>query len=509
MATKTLPKADQKTPGEVIAASSTEKQNDAKAEKKTPGEVIKNLEVGRFVRLQKITGAGTLEARRLAAGVMLYWRWTHQGKADRVVIGNYDPKAPPQKATPTSRGFGIEAAVAVAEALAKQHTDNLDKGGYRGVIEAQAKAQAEQVAAAEAHQQQLALAAEQAAQYTLQAMLSDYCDHLEKLERRSHRDARSIFRIHVVEAWPAIAALPANQVTAEQIADMMRRTLEGGKGRTANKLRSYVRAAYQTALAARSKASVPLRFKAYKVTLNPAASTVPDEGSNTPDKNPLSLDDLRLYWGAIADLPGFTGAVLRLHLLTGGQRIEQLVALRTANIGEGTITLFDGKGRPGKPPRPHTVPLTPLALAALAECRAVAEQKVAQGAEKPGLESVVVDDQNPKLEQGQFALSTDHGQTHLASTTLSRSAVVAAATVPIPGFATKRLRSGIETALAAARISADHRGRLQSHGVSGVQARHYDGHHYIDEKRHALDVLENLLTGADEVAGNVRPFRAA
>ena len=283
---------------------------------------------------------------------------------------------------------------------------------------------------------------------------------------------------------------------------MMRKTLDGGHGRTANKLRSYVRAAYQTALAARSKASVPVRFKGYRVTLNPAASTVPDEGSNPPDKNPLSLDELRLYWGAIKPLPGFKGAVLRLHLLTGGQRIEQLVALRTADVGVDSITMFDGKGRPGKAPRPHTVPLTPLALAALAECRAVAEQNVAQGAEKPGLESIAVDDQTPKPKQGQFALSTDHGQTHLAATTLSRWAVEAATTVPIPGFATKRLRSGVETALAAARISADHRGRLQSHGVSGVQARHYDGHHYLDEKRHALEVLESLLTGSAEVAGN-------
>jgi hypothetical protein len=37
---------------------------------------------------------------------------------------------------------------------------------------------------------------------------------------------------------------------------------------------------------------------------------------------------------------------LRLHLLTGGQRIEQLVTLKTAKVAETEITLFDGKGRP-------------------------------------------------------------------------------------------------------------------------------------------------------------------
>ena len=33
---------------------------------------------------------------------------------------------------------------------------------------------------------------------------------------------------------------------------------------------------------------------------------------------------LRQYWQAIKPLQGVRGAVLRLHLLTGGQRIEQM-----------------------------------------------------------------------------------------------------------------------------------------------------------------------------------------
>jgi len=43
------------------------------------------------------------------------------------------------------------------------------------------------------------------------------------------------------------------------------------------------------------------------------------------------------------------------------------------------------------------------------------------------------------------------------------------------------------------RISTDTRGRLQSHGISGVQARHYDGHDCIKEKREAPDTLFGLL----------------
>jgi integrase len=257
---------------------------------------------------------------------------------------------------------------------------------------------------------------------------------------------------------------------------MMRRVIELGKARTSNKLRSYMRAAYQTAKAARSKASIPVRFKSYNVTHNPGADTEPDESANKADKRPLTAEELRGYWQAIKTAPGFRGAVLRLHLLTGGQRIEQLVNLLTSNVTGDSIMLFDGKGRPGKPPRPHTVPLIPQAAAALLECQP----------------------------RGTYAISTDKGETHLSAITLSHWAVAASA---LPDFQAKRIRSGVETLLASARISSDIRGRLQSHGISGVQARHYDGHDYMEEKRQALETLFRLLDAPE--ASNVVQLKTA
>lgn len=315
----------------------------------------------------------------------------------------------------------------------------------------------------------------EAEKYTLENLLNAYCDYQQGLGRRSHTDARSIFRLHVTEAWPDMAMLPANTVTSEQIADMMRRVIEMGKGRTANKLRSYVMAAYQVAKASRSKASIPLAFKAFNVKTNPASDTEPDESANKADKNPLSAEELRSYWQAIKPIDGFPGALLRLHLLTGGQRLEQLVNLLTQDADSDCITLYDGKGRPGQPARPHSVPLTLDATVALMECQP----------------------------QGKYALSTSGGRTHVSAATLSEWSMQAGA--GIKGFQTKRIRSGVETILASARISADHRGRLQSHGISGVQARHYDGHDYMDEKRHALETLFNLLETVP--AGNVVAFK--
>jgi hypothetical protein len=59
--------------------------------------------------------------------------------------------------------------------------------------------------------------------------------------------------------------------------------------------------------------------------MNPVADTEPDESANKPDKRPMSAAELRTCWQAIKGLPGFKGALLRLHLLTGGQRVEHLV----------------------------------------------------------------------------------------------------------------------------------------------------------------------------------------
>ena len=51
----------------------------------------------------------------------------------------------------------------------------------------------------------------------------------------------------------------------------------------------------------------------------------------------------------------------------------------------------------------------------------------------------------------------------------------------------------METALASVKVSKEIRGHLQSHGLTGVQAKHYDGHDYEDEKREALQILFKML----------------
>jgi hypothetical protein len=149
----------------------------------------------------------------------------------------------------------------------------------------------------------------------------------------------------------------------------------------------------------------------------------------------------------------------------GGQRIAQLSRLLDQHVADDFITIFDGKGRPGKPPRQHIIPAVKAAKKELNAC----------------------------ANNRPYRLSTNGGRTPIGSGNLGKWAVEAV-DGKISNFQLKRVRSGVETVLASAKIPKEYRGRLQSHGISGVQAVHYDGYDYLDEKRESLEILYELLT---------------
>jgi integrase len=323
----------------------------------------------------------------------------------------YDPPAPPKKLQPTPRGYGLAAALEKCRELADVHSARVDTGCLREL-----KAEKRKTFLA-----QKAVEAKKS-ERTLQKLLGAYVTHLKTQGRRSYVDADQIFKRHVTEAWPAVAESLAVDLTPDQVLDMLRRLIEADKGRTANKLRSYLRAAYQCALDVRISASIRVVFKSFGVVFNPAAQTRRSPQFDRADKRPFSKADLQAYWKLIADRPGSEAAALRLHLLTGGQRIEQLVRLKWADVGDEAVTIFDGKGRPGQGPRAHQIPLLKLARADLALLK----------------------------REGEFAISTTAGKKAISVRTLASWARDVVGDT-IDCFQLKRIRSGVETLLSAKR----------------------------------------------------------
>jgi integrase len=355
-------------------------------------------------------------------------------------------------------------SIADAQKEARRLAVTLDKGDDPRQI-----ARDKQAAKAAARAEQ-----DRANNFTFANLMIAYANELERQGKTSHAKVRAMMRLHLVKGCPELASTPANKVTAEQVADLLRSLSEAGKSRTAGKVRSYTRAAFEMARTAKLDHEVPVHFKAFEVKHNPAAETVAIKLQT--DKNPLKPIHLRQYWQVIEKLPGVQGAALRLHLLTGGQRIEQLRLLVRSNVKPGAITLLDAKGRVGRGARPHTVPLNAAARAAMAELLALNAA-------------------------GDFPISVTSGKTAISAKAFAEWAKAAASGIewqdfaePVGQFQAKRLRSGVETALASLRVSQEIRGHLLSHGVKGVQASSYDGHDYEMEKLEALNALHRYLT---------------
>lgn len=351
----------------------------------------------------------------------------------------------------------------------------------------------DQAAAAVAAQaaQTAALAAEKAAQearqrYTLKALCEAYAAALESQRKAaSAAQARTSFRLHVFDSDPAIAATPAAEITSRQVAALVRGVREQGKERAAGLLRAYLSAAYNMARRAPFDASLPAALIAFGVETNPVEPirAIP-VGQGT---RRLTDAELCAYAGSLTDaLPDHA---LRLALLAGGQRMDQLLRAETSDYDPQTKTLrlLDGKGR-RRHPREHLLPLAPHA-AALVE--SLIERAAALGSP---------------------LLFSTHGRVQMTRGTCGKRAAEISRALGGEPFAMRDIRRTCETLLVGRLgIHKDIRAQLLSHGISGVQAAHYDRHDYIAEKRAALLAwerwLSELQTG-EPMTANVVALRA-
>lgn len=426
---------------------------------------IESMKAGKWLSGSSRHGSGSLAARRLATGgVQFYFRYTlPNGARDALALGNYDPDG--------RKGLTLQQASDKAGELSKRYQSG--ERELRRVIEAEAR-EAERLRREAEHKAE----AEQAMQSaTLGALIAAYVANLKRQGKVSWREVESAARLHIHEAWPKLWATPAERVTPDDLLAIITRLSDAGKLREAGKMRSYLRAAYGAAIKARRQGGALLALREMGLSSNPVRDLEPVEGgAGRTRKRALSLAELRAYWRRLADMPGTDGALLRFHLLTGGQRVKQLSRLVTADHDTDlpAIRLRDSKGK-RKEARIHVVPMVPAASAALKLMTA------------------------PKL--GPHLFSIDGGETgasYFLIQTRIRAIVAAmaqAGELENGPFTAGDLRRTVESRLAGAGVSQGVRAQLQSHGLGGVQARHYDQHDYIDEKRSALETLHRLATG--------------
>lgn len=335
------------------------------------------------------------------------------------------------------------------------------------------------------------LAAESRKQYTLKALCSAYCDHLKALGKiDSARQARSILKVHIFEAFPEIAALPASEIDSDHAATLIRKVIEQGKKRTAGVLRSYLSAAFNAARKARFDAKLPSDLIAYGVKDNPAeiiATIAVNRGDRT-----LIADELKTYMAALSD-DDLSDQALKLALFSGGQRMAQLLRPKISDYDYDNriLRLWDGKGK-RTTPREHLLPLAPKAAAIV--------EKLITRARKQ--EEATAKKENREPAYSSLWIFSSHGKAQLSDTTPGKRAAEICKNMKCPPFDLRDIRRTCETMLAGMRIHKDIRSQLLSHGLSGVQDAHYDRHGYIDEKRAVLVAWEKRL---DDIATGKKP----
>lgn len=430
---------------------------------------IAALKPGAWASNTAARGAGVLQARKLANGkIAWYFRYTRSdGKRDRLLIGT-----------------GLTLAVATKRAADLTIRYQSDARDLRDVLDAEERDAARQRAAAKRADDSAATHA----RATLGALLTAYVAQLRRNGKASARAIENSVRRHVEHAWPKLWSTPAAEITPDDLLNVVAKVINAGTLREAAKLRSYIRAAYAATIAARADARSLPELRALAITMNPARDLATIDAATQPRERALSVDELRAYWHRIVALPDPAGALLRFHLLTGAQRIAQLQRALLSEVDPDALTmrLRDPKGR-RKVARLHDVPLIPAAVEAMSTMQG--------GALGPHLFSTT-------------AGASGAGHATMRDV-LARvvTAMLDADELPGGAFTPGDLRRTVETRLAAEGVPREVRGHVQSHGLGGVQSRHYDRHEYLAEKRAALEVLQRVATGAAATVTAIRGRR--
>lgn len=435
------------------------------------------LKPGEWASDPAARGEGRFQARKLKRGtVFLYYRYVApSGERERISLGSYDPE-------------GI-AGLTLAQGRDKaREWLTRYRNGERDLRALKKKAERAKTAAKQAADDAENARKAEAAQ-TFGALLLAYADSLALQGKSSAHATRLALQKNVERAHPTLWAKPASAIDADDVLDTIETLAAAGSAREAGKLRAYIRAAFQAAINARTKPGALAALRKFKLKTNPARDVGTVPGASKARDRALSLAELRAYWQRICALPEPASAMMRFHLLTGAQRIEQLARVTVPDIDQDSraMLILDAKGRRAEARR-HWVPLTDAALACIDAMR------------KPAA--------------GDFVWSMTCGLDPLSESTFRDRVASVCDAMLDAGEAKERftpgdLRRSVETRLAAAGVSLEVRAQLQSHGLGGLQARHYDRHRYSDEKRAALEKLHELLTGKAATGHNRRARKGA
>ena len=318
-------------------------------------------------------------------------------------------------------------------------------------------------------------------------MMTGYVEMLEAKGKKSAGNVKTQIAADIEKKQRKIWSKRAAEIDLDDCVKIVATIKDKGKLRQADKIRSYIRSAFSEAIKARGNVNAPAKLRNMNIKMNPARDMVKVEGSSQARTRALSLSEFQAYWSHVKEQPEPGRSIMMLHVLTGGQRMDQLARAGLHDIDNDTqtLTLLDFKGRRSEPRR-HSIPLLPEARACIDRITGA----------------------------GEYVFSCDGGISPINKKYIGervdkiRDAMKEANELEGGHFTPGTIRATIETRLAAKpyRVSSDVLGQLLSHGMGGVQQRHYQHHNFHEEKLEALEMLQRMVEGQPEPMAQVIPF---
>jgi len=293
---------------------------------------------------------------------------------------------------------------------------------------------------------------------TLLTLAEAYIEEYAKPKKRSWAGDNRILITGTY--FKPLHARRAIEVTRADLIERLQKIRKDNGGVMANRALAAIRGLYQWGI----------RNGGLALELNPAQG-IDKPGKETERERVFSDDEIKTLWTVFGEL-GVAGHIMRLLLITA-QRLNECAGLEFGEIEGGLWTIPGARTKNG---RPHVVPLSGLALEAIAAAPKTSDRFV-------------------------FASPSRRVKN-----------------IPMTGFSTARANvrelSGIEdfqihdlrrtaatgiTRLGFTRFLAD---RVMGHTEQGV-GRVYDRHEYLKEKTEALDAWALHLEHATGRGGNV------
>lgn len=203
-------------------------------------------------------------------------------------------------------------------------------------------------------------------------LLGAYVEALRTQEKASARGVEMLFNRAVVKLFPELAIRKAADIGPGDIQAILARLVKRGVTRDVNKLRSYLRAAFQFGSGQDfDPATLARDGVVFKLASNPVI-LIPRKPEYDRARDRVLTDaELRQLWQDLDGRACPARNAVRLALVLGGQRMTQLLRARWQDLDEaaGTLVLRDPKGR--GPARDHLLPVSEWAAELLGEQRAI------------------------------------------------------------------------------------------------------------------------------------------